>query len=161
MNPSSEEPSRLLTDEGQWTEPWGGSGNGEPCDKCEGAGETQYECWSCLLAGVRDSCPVCAGQVEWRDRCPVCRGTGEVDGEPRRGVSVFPELEGLYHYMIVKEADLDDCVVVELEASTAEEADFDADQGAMLVIPTEIKGCKPVDVDLAERIEAEVRRHAR
>ena len=152
MNPSEEDPSRLLTDDGQWTEPWGGSEHGSPCDKCRGAGQTKHECWSCVLAGARDSCPVCSGVVRWQAECPVCRGTGSVDGEPRRGVSVFPALEGLYHYMIVNGADLDDCVIVELEAVARGDVDFDADQGAMLVIPTAIRGCARVDRSLAERL---------
>jgi|GEM_PF-4621198 len=158
MNPTSEDPSRLLTDEGQWTEPWGGSEDGSPCDKCDGSGETEHECWSCLLAGRREDCPVCAGAVRWRARCPVCRGSGRVDGDPRRGVSVFPALEGLYHYMIVNDADLDDCVVVELEADPAADVDFDADQGAMLVIPTAVVGCAGVDRSLAERVANDARR---
>src|SRR5437588_5323906 len=140
MNPSSDDPSQLLTEAGQWTEPWGSSDDGAPCDKCRGAGQTRHECWSCRLAGARDSCPVCSGRVRWQAECPVCRGSGRVDGESRHGVSVFPTLEGLYHYMIVTEADFDDCVILELDAEPADDVDFDADQGAMLVIPNAIRG---------------------
>src|SRR5437588_907422 len=149
MNPSSEDPSQLLTDQGQWTEPWGSSDNGAPCDKCGGAGRTKHKCWSCALAGAGASCPVCGGAVRWEAECPVCRGTGRVRGDSRRGVSVFPRLEGLYHYMIVKGADLEDCVIVELEGDQADDVDFDADQGATLVIPTEIVTCAGVDRELA------------
>ncbi len=155
MNPAADDPSLVLRDEGQWTEPWGSSEHGEGCDKCQGLGRTGYECWSCLLTGARDDCPVCRGKVRWEGDCPVCRGTGEVDGEPRHGVSVFPTLEGLYHYMLVKGAELDSCVVLELDADPAEDVDFDADQGAMLVIPTQLEGCAPADLELAERIRAQ------
>ena len=84
----------------------------------------------------------------------MCRGDGRVDGRPRHGVSVFPRLEGLYHYMVIKGAELDDCVIVELEGERAPDVDFDADQGAVLVIPTEIIGCTGVDPELAQRIRA-------
>lgn len=154
MNPTSEEPSALLTEEGQWTEPWGSSDDGALCDKCEGRGKTLHECWSCKLAGARRSCPVCRGTVRWEAECPVCRGDGRVDGRPRHGVSVFPRLEGLYHYMVVKGAELDDCVIVELEGERAPDIDFDADQGAVLVIPTAILGGAGVDPELAQRIRA-------
>jgi hypothetical protein len=152
MNPSSEEPSRLLTDEGQWTEPWGSSDDGAPCDKCRGQKRVRHECWSCQLAGTDDSCPVCGGAVRWEANCPVCRGSGQVDGAPRHGVSVFPRLEGLYRYMLIKDADLDDCVIVELEAEPADDVDFDADQGAMLVVPRSIVACADVDRELVDRI---------
>jgi hypothetical protein len=78
---------------------------------------------------------------------------GRVDGNPRHGVSVFATLEGLYHYMLVKEAGLDECTIVELEAERAEDVDFDADQGAMLVIPTRIFGCAGVNHQLAKDIQ--------
>lgn len=142
MNSSSEAPESLLREEGQWTEPWGSSDDGAPCDKCRGQGRTAYECWSCELGGASDSCPVCHGQVRWEAECPVCRGSGGVDGKPRRGVSVFPRVEGLYHYMEVKEADLDDCLIIELDGEPSGDVDFDADQGAMLVIPTAIVACR-------------------
>jgi hypothetical protein len=158
MNPSSQEPTRLLSEDGQWTEPWGSSEHGARCDKCDGSGETQFECWSCVLTGARDSCPVCLGRVRWDDRCPVCRGTTRVDGKPRHGVSVLPTVEGLYHYMLAKEADLDGCVIVELEANPAQDLDFDADQGAMLVIPTRILGCAAVDHELAADVRARTER---
>ena len=84
----------------------------------------------------------------------MCRGSGKVDGKPRHGVSVFPTPEGLYHYMLTNEADLDECVIVELDATPAEDVDFDADQGAMLVIPAEILGCAGVDNQLASEVRS-------
>jgi hypothetical protein len=92
--------------------------------------------------------------VSWEDDCPVCRGSGKVDGKPRHGVSVFPTLEGLYRYMLANDADLEECVIVELDAGPAEDVDFDADQGAMLVIPTEILECEGVDDELAEAVRS-------
>lgn len=142
MNSSSEPPEALLSPEGQWTEPWGSSDDGAPCDKCGGEGQTEYQCWSCELGGVNESCPVCQGRVHWEAQCPVCRGSRRVDGKPRHGVSVFPRVEGLYHYMEAKEAELDDCLVVELDGEPSGDVDFDADQGAMLVIPTAIVACR-------------------
>ena len=113
-----------------------------------------------MLTGARESCPVCSGAVRWEDECPVCRGTARVDGKPRHGVSVFPTLEGLYHYMLASEADVDGCVIVELEADPAQDVDFDADQGAMLVIPTRILDCASVDRALAAEVRARSERIA-
>ena len=64
IDPSSEDPVRLLSGDGQWTEPWGGSEDGQPCDKCEGQGQTDYTCWSCVLTGARSSMLL----PGWRDR---------------------------------------------------------------------------------------------
>lgn len=69
-------------------------------------------------------------------------------------MSVFPTLEGLYHYMLAKHADLDDCMTIELEATRAPDVDFDADQGALLAIPTEIIACHRVDRALLARVQA-------
>jgi hypothetical protein len=90
--------------------------------------------------------------VRWEDVCPVCRGGGRIDGEPRHGVSAFPTIEGLYHYMLDTHADLAECVIVEMDADLAADVDFDADQGAMLVMPKRIRRCDPVDRSLIERI---------
>ena len=60
---------------------------------------------------------------------------------------MFPDEDGLYRYMADRDADLEDCVVVELEARESDDEDFDADEGALLVIPTEICDVRPVDKD--------------
>src|SRR3954447_18720959 len=107
MNSGSEDPEILLSEPGQWTEPWGDNEHGHDCSKCEGEGSVECRCWSCLLSGADPDCPMCGGRVQWTGACPVCRGTGIVDGRPRRGVSVFPTREGLYHYMTGKGADVE------------------------------------------------------
>jgi hypothetical protein len=152
MNRAEDDPETLLREEGQRTEPWGGSEHGSPCDKCAQRGSTDYVCWSCLLTSPSPDCTACGGKVRWRDVCPVCRGSGVVDGEPRQGVSTFPRLEGLYHYMLANGADVEDCVIVELEARRAEDLDFDADEGAVLVIPTAVQECLGVDRALVGRV---------
>lgn len=53
-------------------------------------------------------------------------------------MSVYPRLEGLYHYMLSNDAELDDCLVMELDAHRAPDIDFDADEGALLALPTAI-----------------------
>ena len=160
MQSESDDPARLLTEAGQWTEPWGGSEDGQPCDKCDGAGHTHHTCWSCVLTGARDDCPLCGGRVRWDEECPVCRGTARIDGKPRHGVSVFPTVEGLYHYMLAKKADVESCTIVELDAERAEDVDFDADQGAMLVIPTAVLACHEVDRRLVAELERRTAEHA-
>jgi hypothetical protein len=152
MSSSSEDPTRLLTEEGQWTEPWGASQDGARCEKCGGEGRVLHECWSCLLSGAQEECPACSGAVRWQARCPVCRGDGAIDGRPRHGVSVFPTVEGLYHYMLTRRPHLEDCVVLKLQARLADDVDFDADEGALLVIPSAILARLPVDGALAQRL---------
>ena len=147
----------MLDADNQWTEPWGGSEHGKPCEKCGQTGATEYRCWSCLLTSATPDCPACAGRVCWSDTCPVCRGTGMVDGDRRRGVSVYPRLEGLYHYMLANGAELNDCLVVELEAQRAADVDFDADEGALLALPSAICACAPPDRGLIERIRDRAR----
>lgn len=142
MSSTGEDHGRLLREGSQWTEPWGDSCDGAACQKCRRRGWVQHECRSCVLTGARGGCPVCGGAVRWEAQCPVCRGSGRIDGRPRRGVSAFPTLEGLCDYMLARDADLDDCVALELEAHRAGDVDFDADEGALLVIPTEIVGCR-------------------
>ncbi len=153
MQPAGEDPEQLLNRERQWTVPWGGPGDGTRCDKCRGAGRTGFECWSCLLTGTDPSCPACHGRVRYEDECPVCRGSGEVDGRPRRGVSAFPTAEGLYHYLLASEAELVG-LLVELEAEPADDVDFDADLGAILVIPTAIANVRPMQPEAIDTIRS-------
>lgn len=65
---------------------------------------------------------------------------------------MYPRLEGLYHYMLAREAELDDCLVVELEAKRAPDIDFDADEGALLALPTTIHACAAPDSALMDRV---------
>jgi hypothetical protein len=153
MQSPHEDPQTLLIEERQWCAPWGGGEDGSRCDKCEGTGRTAFECWSCLLTGPTPSCPVCRGQMRFESKCAVCRGTGEIDAKPRRGISAFPTVEGLYHYLLATEADPVG-LLVELEAEPADDVDFDADQGAILVIPTAILSTRNIEPEAIDTIKA-------
>ena len=153
LGSASEDPRALLDEERHSTAPWRGAEDGERCDKCRGRGRTNFECWSCLLTGTTGSCPSCHGRVRYESKCPVCRGTGEVDGGPRRGLTVFPTAEALYHYLLATEANVVG-TLVELEAELAEDVDFDADQGAILVIPTAIENTRPIEPDALATIRS-------
>lgn len=153
LQPTGEDPQQLLNEERQWCAPWGGSEAGERCGKCRGTGRTGFECWSCVLAGRNSSCPACHGRVRYEAKCPVCRGSGEVDGEPRRGVSAFPAVEGLYHYLLATEADPVG-LLVEFEGEPSDDIDFDADQGAVLVIPTTIGNVRPIQPEAIDTIRS-------
>ena len=75
----------------------------------------------------------------------------------REGVSVFPDVDALYRYMIRRDADLEEGTqVVALEGTQSEDRDFDAEEGAMLVRPTRILRCEPLDRDRLEKARAEV-----
>ncbi len=160
LHAPDEDPEALLVEERQWCEPWGGGEDGSRCDKCRGTGRTRFECWSCLITGANPACPVCRGRARFEAKCPVCRGTGKTEGQPRRGVSAFPTAEGLYHYLLATEAELVG-MLVELEAEPADEIDFDADQGAMLVIPTAIVNIRPIEPEAIDTIRALAERPAR
>jgi hypothetical protein len=79
-----------------------------------------------------------------------------VDDSCRDGVSVFPDEDGLYRYMIKRGADLDGCVLVELEGEQSPDDDFDADEGALLVRPTKIVDTRPLDRDRIEALRRQV-----
>lgn len=154
----------MLDAERQWTEPWGGSEDGCACEKCGRRGVAEHWCWSCLLTSATPDCPACAGCVRFADTCPVCRGSGVVDGKPRRGISVYPRLEGLYRYMLAHGAKLEDRLVVELEGQRAPDVDFDADAGALLMLPTSVGACMRPDRkqinevrERAQRVDEELR----
>jgi RecJ-like exonuclease len=152
------DPNELLDRDNQWSEPWGDVDVPAPCDKCGGSGHTGFECLSCD-EHPSESCEVCHGDVRFVDTCPTCKGSGEITDQRRRGVSVFPDAGGLLRYMARRDVDLSDARLVELEGERAEEMDFDADEGALLVRPTRIVAvhdADPRDVDRArERVAAE------
>ena len=72
----------------------------------------------------------------------------------RNGVSVFPDEDGLYRYMLKREADLDGSKLVELEGEPSADEDFDADEGAVLVKPSRIVDVREPDLDRVEALRA-------
>lgn len=137
LHPADEDPEKLLDPEHQTSEPWGGTIYGR-CDKCGGSGETEHVCKSCTAASSDPDCPACHGEVHYNGACPACEGSGEIDDSHRKGVSVFPDREGLYRYMRGRDADIEGSLLVELEGEPSEDEDFDADEGALLIRPTRI-----------------------
>jgi hypothetical protein len=154
MHRIEEDLQALLANEQQWTEPWGASRDGSPCEKCGGSGSTRHECLSCLLLGIKPDCPACHGEPVTQAECPVCRGTGQTDGAPRCGLSVFPSIAGLYLYMLRRDVSFEGCVILELEGELAPDVDFDADEGALLVVPTTIVRCLAVQPELLLQLRA-------
>jgi len=137
LHPEDEDPQELLEAENQVSKPWGGAGRGR-CDKCGGSGRTTFS----------------FGDQEYEDDCPACKGTGRISDSERRGVSVFPEADWLYRYMLERDTDAEGSLIVELEGERSDDVDFDADEGALLVFPTRIVNARPLD---RERI-AELKR---
>ena len=144
LHPSDDDPERLLDPEEQQTEPWGGTIYGR-CDKCGGSGETEHECESCKADGPRDDCPSCGGRRTYTAECPACEGSGEMDDSEREGISVFPEEDGLYRYMLERDAEFDGAVLLELEGDPSPDEDFDADEGALLIRPRRIVDVRKPD----------------
>ncbi len=65
----------------------------------------------------------------------------------------FHPLDGLADYFKRREADLDGCVIIVMDAYEADEKDVDHEQGAILVWPQRIVSVTPVeDTPLAELI---------
>ena len=153
VEPGDRDPERLLDPDEQETEPWSGTVYGR-CDKCGGEGKTEHECESCANGDPDPDCPNCGGEVRYVDECPACEGSGEIDDSEREGVSVFPDEDGLYRYMLRREADLDGSKVVELEGEPSEDEDFDADEGALLVRPRRIVDVRDPDHERIERLRA-------
>jgi hypothetical protein len=154
VDPPDEDPQRLLDPDQQQSEPWSGTVYGR-CDKCGGEGQTTHECESCKAR--RDhGCPACHGRIRYQDECPACEGSGEVDDSCRDGVSVFPDEDGLYRYMIRREADLDGCRLVELEGTVSPDDDFDADEGALLIRPTRVVDARPLDRERIDELRREL-----
>ena len=148
------DPERLLRPGNQHSEPWGGDDTG-PCDKCDGTGRTQHECESCR-AGVDHGCPSCSGKVSYERECPACGGSGVIEDLERRGVSVFPDEDGLYRYMLKREGRLEGRLLVVLEGELSEDEDVDADEGALLVRPTRIVDARDVDMDCVRRLQEQL-----
>jgi hypothetical protein len=155
LHPAGEEPEGLLHPARQRSEAWSPQRLG-PCDKCGGSGQTVHECESCKASGPDDNCPACHGEVRYLDTCPACEGSGEIDETARDGVSVFPTEEGLYRYVVKRDADLEDSVIVELKGVPASDDDFDADHGALLVHPKQIVDSRPIDRGRIESLKAEL-----
>jgi hypothetical protein len=139
------DPDDLLKPERQFSTPWGDSDHGG-CDKCSGAGRCRHRCLSCIEGAPSNSGPACGGRVEFEDLCPACEGSGEITRTKRGGVSVFPTEEGLYCYLVEQEAELEDTIVVEVVGELSSDRDLEADSGALLVHPSAIMSCRPVDL---------------
>jgi hypothetical protein len=93
-----------------------------------------------------DACP---------GHCATCGGTGQVE-DVRRGVSACRSVEALYEYLSGRYASrLGQSVIVEMEADLAAEDDWDAADGAVLVLPTRIVSVTPVDPSMVEDPEEE------
>jgi hypothetical protein len=152
LHPAEEDPQELLEPENQVSKPWGGADPG-PCDKCEGSGRVMFHCESCTHQ-ADPCCEFCQGEVEFEGDCPTCRGSGSITDSERRGVSVFPDPEGLYRYMMRRGSEMEGSVVVELEGTKSDEPDWDADEGALLVFPTRIVGVSDVDRGRVSRLKS-------
>ncbi|HEV2790530.1 MAG TPA: hypothetical protein VGV69_04445 [Solirubrobacterales bacterium] len=151
-HPAEADPGVLLDPDKQVTEPWGEPEHG-PCDKCEGGGVTVYECFSCLEAGSDLDCPACQGRVRFEQTCPTCEGSGEIRRTLRKGIAVFPSREGLYRYLAWKnDAGIEGKVVVEMAGDLSDDADLDADHGALLIFPERLVSVEPLDAEVVRAI---------
>ena len=156
VEPGDRDPEELLDPGNHQSEPWSGTVRGR-CDKCGGSGETEHECESCKAGGTDPNCPSCRGELRYVDTCPACEGSGEIDDSSRDGVSVFPDEDGLYRYMIKRDADLDDsCQLVEVEGEQSADEDFDADEGALLIRPRQVVDARKLDWDRVDELRREL-----
>ena len=142
---------QLLDPSRHFTEPWGSSDHGG-CDKCRGLGEVDYACGSCLERGAEPDCPACQGRVEFRGTCPACEGSGRIDRTRRRGLAVFPTREGLYRYLVERDAELEGRAVVELAGTLSPDLDLDADSGSLLLFPERVLESRPLDLEIADSL---------
>lgn len=150
IQPADRNPEDLLDPANQRSELWTGVAY-RRCDDCGGYGQTLHRCHRC--GGAR--CDWCDQYGSILEDCATCHGTGEIDDTVREGVSCCPTLDVLYAYFRGRHANLDNCVVVTLEGELADEEDWDADAGAVLIRPTRIVSVEPLDPAVIEEIEAE------
>jgi hypothetical protein len=154
LHPEDEDPATILEPENQVSKPWGGADPG-PCDKCGQTGRVLFHCSSCTEQ-ADPRCQVCGGAMRFEGECPTCKGSGQITDFERRGVSVFPEPDGLYRYMLRRDSDMDGSLIVELEGQESDDVDFDADEGALLVFPTRIVEATQLDRPRIERLKREL-----
>jgi hypothetical protein len=95
--------------------------------------ETSRPCTSCNNGYIS----------EW-DECPKCDGTATVTEKPRRGVSACRSVRELARYMEQSAGDLRGTVIIELDGDVSDDEDFDADAGALLILPEQIISVTPV-----------------
>ena len=157
IEPGDRDPRELLDPAKQKSEPWGGTVRGR-CDKCGGEGRTEHRCESCDERGPDPDCSACHGSVRYVGACPACEGTGEIDDSARRGVSVFPDEDALYRYMVARDAQLDGkCQLVTLQGEPSHDEDFDADEGALLIHPHRLVESRALDWERIEELKRERR----
>lgn len=90
------------------------------------------------------TCPQCKG-YQTDETCDRCKDAGEIE-DVRYGVSACRSIENLYRYFgrrmgsdTITAEQLEDCVLVEMEADVADDDDHDAAEGlSVLVWPTRI-----------------------
>lgn len=111
--------TELLTEEWQWSAQW----NSAPERDCRG-------------------CPDCDGTD---NEVPgfTCEGAGRID-DIRHGVSVCRDEDDLITYLAHTGAQMNDCVLVELEGPYSGDEGHDADLGEHLILPTRIASIAPV-----------------
>lgn len=85
--------------------------------------------------------------------CADCDGTGERE-DVRRGVSTCDGLDALIDYFRQVGGDLDDTVLVELDATPAGDLDHDHALGAVLVHPYRIVSVVPTPEHVVDAILA-------
>ncbi len=101
------------------------------------------------------------GEGRYLAECPACQGSGQIDDSQRDGVSVFPDEDGLYRYMIGRDGDVRDARLVVLEGEPSGDEDFDADEGAVLIRPTRVIEVRAPDLQRLDELrgDAPPRRH--
>jgi DnaJ-class molecular chaperone len=145
LHPADDDPARLLDPRQQRSQPWAGTIYGR-CDKCRGEGRTMHECKSCKQGSPRSDCPACGGEVRYLAECPACQGSSEIDDSEREGISVFPEEDGLYRYIAGRDGNVADAKLLLLEGEPTGDEDFDADEGAVLITPTNLVEVRDPDI---------------
>lgn len=75
--------------------------------------------------------------------CLGCHAQGYVE-DVRYGVSACKREDDLYEYMTSHHAYMVGAVIVEIEGELSDDEDHDADDGAVLILPTRIVSTRPV-----------------
>lgn len=122
IHPAGEAPETILS-ESRWnSRVWVGESQ-KPCDECNGQGEVDDD-------EDEDGRAV---------TCENCRGEGYVE-DVRRGVSCCRSIDDLREYFSGRGANFEGDVLIELDGDLSRDEDWDAADGAVLVLPTRIVG---------------------
>jgi hypothetical protein len=79
-------------------------------------------------------------------------GSRQINDSEREGISVFPAEDGLYRYMAAFDRDVSDAKLLLLEGEPTGDADFDAHEGALRIVPIRVVDVRDPDLGRIDKL---------